>query len=525
MARKVITIPQSININSSTPLIETRKRKVCAYARVSTDSLEQQTSYDAQVNYYTTYIKGREDWDYVDTYADEGISGTSTKKRNEFNRMVKDALAGKIDLIITKSVSRFARNTVDTLTIIRKLKEEGVECYFEKENIWTFDGKGELLLTIMSSLAQEESRSISENVKWGKRKSFADGKVSVPYSIFLGYDKGSDGNLVVNEEQAVIVRKIYKLFISGNTVHSIAKHLTDENIPTPAGKTKWSKSTVDRILKNEKYIGSALLQKSYTVDFLTKKKKKNTGEIPQYLVEDNHEPIISNEVYKMAQQEFEKRKAIKGRYSGTNILASKIFCGDCGHLYGAKVWHSNSKYRRVIYQCSHKFKNDKKCKTRHLYKEEIEKVFIKAVNQLIANKEDIINNIELVKNTLCDYENLKIEKEKVNNEMAVFSEMIQELINENARISQNQELYQKKYNKLYKEYENLKKLHENIETKISNNLTRNETLSKLIKMLKNQQTTLTEFDENLWGVLLDKMTVYNDDTIDILFKNGIKLKV
>ncbi|MFV0394624.1 MAG: recombinase family protein, partial [Coprobacillaceae bacterium] len=255
MARKVITIPQTVNINSSVPLIDNRKRRVCAYARVSTDSDEQQTSYEAQVDYYTTYIKGREDWDYIDTYADEGISGTSIKKRDEFNRMIKDALNGNIDLIITKSVSRFARNTVDSLTTIRRLKEKNVECYFEKENIWTFDGKGELLLTIMSSLAQEESRSISENVKWGVRKKFADGKVTLNFTHFLGYDKGDNGNLVVNEEQAVIVRKIYRLFLDGFTPHAIAKQLTEEQIPTPAGKETWSRTTILRVLQNEKYIG------------------------------------------------------------------------------------------------------------------------------------------------------------------------------------------------------------------------------------------------------------------------------
>ena len=218
-------------------------------------------------------------------YADEGITGCNTTHRDGFNSMVEDALAGRIDLIVTKSVSRFARNTVDSLTTIRKLKENGTECYFEKENIWTFDGKGELLLTIMSSLAQEESRSISENCTWGQRKRFQDGKVTVPFKRFLGYDRGEDGNLVVNEEQAVIVRRIYGLFLQGKTPYAIARQLTEEGIPTPGGKKNWGKKTVESILTNEKYKGDALLQKVYTTDFLTKKKKKNEGEVPQYYVE------------------------------------------------------------------------------------------------------------------------------------------------------------------------------------------------------------------------------------------------
>ena len=208
MPKNVRKIPASVNLYNAVPITNKKKRKVAAYARVSTDQEEQLTSYEAQVDYYTNYIKSRDDWEFVDVYTDEGISGTSTKHREGFNRMVKSALDGNIDLIITKSVSRFARNTVDSLTTIRKLKDIGCECYFEKENIWTFDGKGELLLTIMSSLAQEESRSISENVKWGHRKRFADGKVTVPFGHFLGYKRGEDGNLVIDEEQAVIVKRI-----------------------------------------------------------------------------------------------------------------------------------------------------------------------------------------------------------------------------------------------------------------------------------------------------------------------------
>lgn len=224
---------------------------MAGYARVSTDRDEQLTSYEAQVEYYTHYIKGRSDWKFAGIYTDEGISGTNTKHREGFKRMIADALAGKIDLIITKSVSRFARNTVDSLTTVRKLKDKGIEIYFEKENIWTLDAKGELLITIMSSLAQEESRSISENVTWGHRKRFADGKVSLAFSHFLGYDKGPNGNLVVNKEQAKIVKLIYRLYLSGYTFHSIAKELTEQKIPTPAGCKIWRANTIRSILMNE----------------------------------------------------------------------------------------------------------------------------------------------------------------------------------------------------------------------------------------------------------------------------------
>ena len=211
-AKNVTVIPATLNIHTKTPTTERVRRRVAAYARVSTDSEEQLTSYEAQVDYYTKFIRENPDWDFVEVYTDEGISAVNTKRRDGFNRMIRDALAGKIDLIVTKSVSRFARNTVGSLTTIRKLKEAGCECFFQKENIMTFDSKGELLITIMSSLAQEESRSISENVTWGQRKRFADGKVSIPYGQFLGYRKGADGLPEIVPEEAEIVRRIYREF-------------------------------------------------------------------------------------------------------------------------------------------------------------------------------------------------------------------------------------------------------------------------------------------------------------------------
>lgn len=306
-ARRMTVIPATMNIKvqSSVPIF---KKRVAAYARVSTDSEEQLSSYAAQVSYYTDYIKNNENWDYVNVYTDEGISATNTKHRDGFNKMIADALAGKINLIITKSVSRFARNTVDTLTTVRKLKEKGVEVYFEKENIYTMDSKGELLITIMSSLAQEESRSISENVTWGQRKRFADGKINIPYKNFLGYEKGEDGLPKIVEKEAKIIRLIYRMFLEGKTPSFIANYLTVQGIPTPAKKTVWQPSTVLSILKNEKYKGDAVLQKTFTVDFLTKKKKINEGEVQQYYIENSHPAIIPPETYDLVQIELERRK-------------------------------------------------------------------------------------------------------------------------------------------------------------------------------------------------------------------------
>ena len=277
--RKVVTIPPTVSRFTASPIAAQKKRRVAAYARVSTDSDEQFTSYEAQIDYYTQYIKARDDWEFVKVYTDEGITGTSTKHREGFKAMVADALAGKIDLIVTKSVSRFARNTVDSLTTIRQLKEKGIECYFEKENIWTFDGKGELLITIMSSLAQEESRSISENVTWGQRKRMADGKVAIPFKHTLGFKRGPKGEILVDEEQAKIVRDIYDWFLEGLTPHAIAARLMENGVPSPRGKEVWHQGTVRSILSHEKYKGDALMQKFYTEDFLTTRQILNKGSL------------------------------------------------------------------------------------------------------------------------------------------------------------------------------------------------------------------------------------------------------
>ena len=327
-------------------------RRVAAYARVSTESLEQEASLDAQREYFEEYIKAHENWSFVGIYFDSGLSGLSHRKREGFNKLIEDALSGKIDLIVTKSLSRFARNTVDALTIIRKLKAANVEVYFQKENVYTLDSKGEFLLTLMSSMAQEESRSISENITWGQRKRFADGRYSVPYKRFLGYDQGGTNKLVVNEEQAKIVRLIYRLYLMGLTEKKICDFLETHRTASPSHGTRWHKHVITSILTNEKYKGDALLQKKFTVDFLSKSIKKNVGELPQYYVEKGHAPIISDEVFDLVQQEYQRRKTLNKQYSCKSILSSRIICR-CGSFYGKKIAHSNDKYRKVFWRCNH----------------------------------------------------------------------------------------------------------------------------------------------------------------------------
>ena len=525
MAKNIRTIPATVSRFTAAPLTSTKKRKVAAYARVSTDHEEQESSYEAQVDYYTNYIKGRDDWEFVSVYADDGISGCNTKHRDGFNSMVEDALAGKIDLIVTKSVSRFARNTVDSLTTIRKLKENGTECYFEKENIWTFDSKGELLITIMSSIAQEESRSISENVTWGHRKRFSDGKAMVPFGRFLGFERGEDGNLAVDQEQAKIVKLIYKLFLEGLSPYKIAKKLTEMGIPTPGGKVNWSQSCVRSILTNEKYKGDALLQKVFTTDYLTKKKKKNEGEIPQYYVHENHEAIIDPETFDVVQMEMERRKAESGRYSGVGIFASKIKCGECGNWYGSKVWHSTDKYRRVIYQCNHKFKNETRCSTPHLTEDEIKDASIRAVNQYLSEKDELLANAEVMAQVAGKVDALQDELMKASVETEALTDKLQEMVEENARVAQNQEAYNIRYNELAEKCEAAdQKVHE-IEDEITERQSRGKRLMRFVETMRGLGDSQADFDEGIWNELVDFVTVKSKKEMVFTFFDGTEVAI
>ena len=300
-------IPAKRRIGSRVIQDETPKTRVAAYCRVSTDTDEQATSYEAQVEHYTEYIRKNPSWECAGIYADDGISGTSTKKREEFNRLIDDCMNGRVDMVITKSISRFARNTLDCLNYIRKLKDKNIAVYFEKEGINTLDAKGEVMLTIMASLAQQESESLSQNVRLGLQYRYQQGKVLVNHNRFLGYDKDEEGNLIINKEEAKVVKRIYREYLEGQSFYGIGKGLEADGIKTAAGSERWLNSSIKLILTNEKYMGDALLQKTVTTDFLSKKRVANRGIVPQYYVENNHEAIIPKELFMRVQEEMAKR--------------------------------------------------------------------------------------------------------------------------------------------------------------------------------------------------------------------------
>lgn len=519
---KRITVIEPINTTIYNPEYQAPKKKVAAYARVSTELEEQENSYEAQVEYYTEHIKNNPDWELAGIYADRGISGTSTKRRESFNRMIEDAKAGKIDIILTKSISRFARNTVDALRTVRELRTVGCEVVFEKEGLSSFNPQGDTVMTIMANLAEEESRSISENVKWGQRRSMQAGNVSMTYNRFLGYRKGPDGKPEIDPEEAEIVREIYQMFLDGITINNIAKDLTKRKIPTPAKKEKWAPSTVRSILSNEKYKGDALRQKTYTVDYLTKTVRKNNGELKQYYITNSHPAIIDEDTFELVQMELASRAQDKRCLGNNSPFSAKIICGDCGGFYGHKISHSGKPYQKDIWYCNHRFNGDKKCKTPIIPEKDLINAYLSALGQILAQKEDIladcharINNAERVTE--------KRKAREVAEEMLQkqISE-IQDLVHENARKTQDQGKYYSKYSKLYKAIENQKALVSNLKSDELKLIAEREILRRFAKAIETYQKTYG-FQVHTWKDTIEKAIVNIDNSISFKFKNKTKI--
>ena len=347
-----------------------RKLRVAAYCRVSTDSEEQLTSYTSQKEYYTQKIGENPDWEFAGIFADRGITGTSMKKRVEFNRMIAACKRGRIDLILTKSLSRFARNTVDCLATVRMLRGRGIAVHFEKENINTLTEAGEFMITLFSGFAQAESESIRNNVIWGILKSREAGNVPFQYTRLLGYRRGADGEPEIDAEEAEVARRIYRRYLDGASIFGIQRELEQEHVPTATGVKQWSWQTIHNILINERYIGDALLQKTYTTDCISKKIVRNTGEFPMVYVENNHPAIISRDMFYQAKAEMARRaskrkvmqktgKTEQGKYSSKYALSELLICGECGTPYKRCTWARNGK-KRIVWRCVSRLEFGKK---------------------------------------------------------------------------------------------------------------------------------------------------------------------
>jgi DNA invertase Pin-like site-specific DNA recombinase len=341
-----------------------KKKRVCAYARVSTDNFKQGESLENQVQYYENLIKNNPKYEFVEVFADNGITGSSAN-RSEFQRMIKLCREGKIDLIITKSISRFARSTILMLETVRELKELSVDIRFEKENINTLSGDGELMLTVLSSFAEEEGRNVSEHLRWKYRNKFKQGELVINTNRFLGYDKDKNGNLVINEAEASIVKRIFQKYVDGKGSGKIAKELNAEGVRT-VGNKQWHGSTILKILKNEKYKGDAQLQKYFTPKHLKKISKRNTGELDSYYIKNNHQAIVSEALWEKAQLVLRRRSEDKGntKYQNEKLpkkypMTGMLYCSKCGASLKRRTWNSKSSYKKVVWQCSNYVKNGK----------------------------------------------------------------------------------------------------------------------------------------------------------------------
>jgi len=361
-----------------------RKRRVAAYCRVSTATEDQLVSLEAQKAHYEEYITAHPDWEYAGLYYDEGISGTKKEIRPALMKLIADCEDGSVEYIVTKSLSRFARNTLDCLNYIRKLKEKIIPVFFEKEGINTMDAKGEVLLTIMASLAQQESQSLSQNVRLGLQYRYQQGKVQVCTNRFLGYDKDEEGKLIINPKEAEVVRRIFREYLEGKSYHEIGKGLTADGIKTAAGSDYWLASTLRKILRNEKYIGDALLQKTVTTDFLTKKRVENKGLVPQYYVEGSHEPIIPKKLFMCVQEEMVRRANLatstgKRRvYSGKYALSSIVYCAHCGDVFQRTHWNVHGR-KKIVWRCVsrlHKRDRDIACPARTVMEADLHAVVV-----------------------------------------------------------------------------------------------------------------------------------------------------
>lgn len=508
------------------------KKRVAAYCRVSTDSEEQLNSYEAQKSYYTQKIADSPDWEMAGIYADEGISGTSMKKRTEFKKMITACKRGRIDLIITKSLSRFARNTVDCLETVRLLKANGIGVYFEKENINTLTESSEFLITLFSGFAQAESESLSKNVAWGWRKSAEAGNVYFQYKRMLGYRKGTDGQPEIVPEEAKIIRRIYRRYLAGCSLGQIKQELEQDNIPTAQKVERWSSAVIHNILTNEKYMGDALLQKTYITDCISKKVKKNMGERPMYYVENNHPAIIPRETFDQVQKEMtrrsSKRKVLQksgktelGKYSGKYALTELLVCGECGSPYKRVTWARNGK-KRIVWRCVSRLEfGTKYChNSPTLDESRLHNAILAAMNEYAAIRQevcpDVLAMVEEAKRAMSQAGAMLLELKKRMDEVSQEqSDVLDRLLANMADAELNARM-----KALTDEKEALKAQILKVQQKEVSMAEQAAKRQQMCDSLKECSAGYTEFDDEFVRQIIRKITVEDAETIHVHFRDS-----
>lgn len=508
--------------------------RVAAYCRVSTEQEEQQNSYQVQIAYYTDLINRKKEWTLAGIFADEGISGTQTKKRTEFNRMIRMCRNKKIDLVITKSISRFARNTVDCLEYVRQLKDLGIGVVFEKENINTMTMTSEFMIALYGSFAQAESESISKNVSWGKEKAFREGKVSFQYKYLLGYKKGADGKPEIVPEEAEIVRLIYKLFLDGYSMRNIKKILESKGLLTPTGKKIWNESLIQSILKNEKYVGDALLQKSFTLDCITHKVVKNHGEKPMYLVTDHHDPIVDRDTYNRVQQELARRSSKRkisdkttteqGRYSSKYALTELLICEKCGTPYRRTTWAARGK-KQVVWRCISRLEHGKKyCPDSPTIKEEqLHKAIIRAINNYYSCRNDIARILKANIGSVLECQGQE-EILAAGKRLREIDQARNDLVNLIASGGCDEDKLDSEFEKLYAEEQQLSERLENLKLQNKTSEGTQAKLDEIMNMIEHEKFELETFDNVLIRKLIECIKVLSKTEILVIFKGGYEVR-
>ncbi len=496
------------------------KLKVAAYCRVSTDSDEQAGSYEVQVQHYTEYIGRNKEWELAGIYTDDGISGTNTKKREGFNEMIDDCMAGKIDLIITKSISRFARNTIDCLKYVRQLREKNIAIIFEKENINTLEASGELLLTIMASLAQQESASLSQNVKMGLQFRYQEGKVQVNHEHFLGYTKDSKGKLIIDKKEAKVVKRIFREYLEGASYRDIANGLEKDHIKTGGKRYKWHISTIQGILQNEKYMGDALLQKTITTDFIEKTRIKNDGTVPQYYVKDSQEAIIPRDVFAQVQEEILRRSNItsgkdgkKRRiYSSKYALSSMCICMRCGDIYRRIAWNNRGKKSTVWRCCTRVEHGPSACSAPTIPEPELQQATVDAINEILKCSEQVIRILEENIKEVLAHDNTD-EVAKINVAIAEKQKELLELVQG-----------KKDYSICADEMELLRQ--EKKELLIAHAKTEGvkQRIDELLAFIHECPKELTEYDESMVRKYIEQIKVY-EWKFTVCFKAKVEIEI
>ncbi len=513
-----------------------RQLRVAAYCRVSTDSEEQLTSYEAQKKYYTDKIMTNPAWTMAGIFADEGISGTQAAKRPQFLRMIRQCRQKKIDLVLVKSISRFARNTVDCLNYVRALRELGIAIVFEEQNINTLESDGELLITLLGAVSQGESEAISENVKWGKRQAMREGKAAIQYKRLYAFEKGADGKPKIIPEQAEVVRQIYDSFLGGESLRMIKDTLERQAVPTVSGGSDWSIAVIRGILQNEKYCGDVLQQKSFVADCISHKHVRNVGQLPMYLTRDHHEGIVSRDTFHAAKAEFARRNAGRapsrkqaptGRscYSAKYALTGRLMCGECGTLYRRCVWSKRGQ-KKAVWRCTSRIDyGSMYCRqSPTLHEGPLQMAILAAINSVMSRKDVLVGQIEdAMRTELAPIPGETMSLSDIDRKLAdldrEFKELFQASKEDGGYLN-----YADAFRRITEEMGALKDRKVFLLAQMESGSAANRRIRDAVAILSAGDSQLTEWDESIIRQLVDTVEVLSADRIRVCLRGGMEIE-